>query len=68
MEEIHIGHIIQTELRRQGRSVTWFARQIPCDRTNVYDIFRRDNIDIRLLLRISRILNHDFFSYLSRAL
>ncbi|MBR1809746.1 MAG: XRE family transcriptional regulator [Paludibacteraceae bacterium] len=68
MEEIHIGHIIQSELRRQGRSVTWLARQIPCDRTNVYDIFRRDNIDVKLLLRISRILNHDFFSYLSDAL
>ena len=60
---IHIGKIIKTELHRQDRPVTWFANKLYCDRTNVYSIFKRKSIDTELLLRISQILNHDFFSY-----
>jgi hypothetical protein len=33
-----------------------------CDRTNVYDIFKREGIDTRLLERISIILNRNFFA------
>ena len=32
----HIGQIIEKELHRQERSVTWFARRLYCDRTNVF--------------------------------
>lgn len=60
---VHIGKLIETELRRQERTVAWFARNLYCERTNVYDIFRRESIDTELLLRISRVLKHDFFSY-----
>lgn len=60
---VHIGNLIETELRRQERSVAWFARQLYCERTNVYDIFKRQSIDTYMLLRISIILRHDFFSY-----
>ena len=42
----HIGQIIEKELHRQERSVTWFARRLYCDRTNVYNIFRRQSLDI----------------------
>lgn len=58
---IHIGELIREELRRQERSVAWFARKLYCDRTNAYNIFRRSSIDTETLLRISRILDHDFF-------
>ena len=40
----HIGQIIEKELHRQERSVTWFARRLYCDRTNVYNIFRRQSL------------------------
>jgi len=63
---IHIGKIIESELHRQERSVSWFARKLYCDRSNVYDIFRRENIDVNLLLRISGILKHNFFYYYSQ--
>ena len=46
-------------------SVQWFADSLHCDRRNIYRIFERDNIDILLLSRISRVLNHDFFLDLS---
>lgn len=58
---IPIGQQIEAELRRQERSVSWFARKLCCNRQNVYDIFHRTNIDAELLLRISLILGHNFF-------
>ncbi len=65
---VHIGQVIETELRRQRRSVSWFARELYCDRTNVYKIFRKESIDTMLLYRISTILAHDFFKYYTDAL
>lgn len=60
---IHIGQIIKQELHHQERSVTWFANKLYCDRTNVYKIFKRNSIDTELLLRISIILQYNFFHY-----
>ena len=60
---VHIGTLIKEELRRQERSVAWFARKLCCERTNVYSIFKRESIDTALLLRISCILHHNFFQY-----
>lgn len=59
---VHIGKEIKAELLRQERGVSWLADKLHCDRTNVYDIFKREGIDTRLLQRISIILNRNFFS------
>ena len=59
---IHIGKEIKDELRRQRCGVTWFAQQLHCDRTNVYNIFKREGIDTRQLQRISEILHRNFFA------
>lgn len=61
MTSIHIGKLIEAELHRQERTVTWFAKRLFCERTNVYDIFKRRSIDTDMLLRISIILHHNFF-------
>lgn len=58
---LHIGNLIKAELERQERTVSWFARKLNCDRSNVYKIFKRSTIDTELLLRISKILHYDFF-------
>ena len=58
---VHIGQLIEQELRRQRRSVSWFAKDLYCDRTNVYKLFRKESIDTLLLDRISCVLCHDFF-------
>lgn len=58
---MHIGSLIKEELYRQGKSPTWLASQINCDRTNVYYIFGLESINTALLERISRALNYDFF-------
>ena len=65
---IHIGKVIEKVLRDQGKTVTWFARSLYCDRTNVYKIFQRESVDSEMLYRISKILSHDFFKYYSKEL
>ena len=65
-EPIHIGKQIKAELERQGRKTQWFANQLCFERTNVYNIFRRQSLDTDLLLRISQILQYDFFALYSQ--
>ncbi|MBQ8673881.1 MAG: XRE family transcriptional regulator [Bacteroides sp.] len=62
---VHIGKMIKDELERQERTVTWFADKLSCSRANIYNIFERDNIDIVLLVRISRILRRNFLKELA---
>lgn len=67
-KHVHIGELIKREFDKLPRSctVTWFARLLHCDRTNIYDIFSRQSIDTALLMRISCILNHNFFDDYSK--
>jgi len=64
-KEIHIGRLIQGKLKEDGRTVSWFARSINCERSNAYKIFKKPNIDTELLIRISKILKYDFFKLFS---
>lgn len=66
--DVHIGKMIEKKLRERGCQVTWFANELCTERTNIYKIFRRRSIDTELLMKISRILEYDFFSYYSREL
>ena len=60
-----IGILIKEELEKQERSITWFARKLSCDRSNIYRLFQKESIDTNLLVRISILLGKDFFSDLS---
>ncbi len=68
--QIHVGKLIRTVFDQQPKSHTirWFAAELNCGRANIYDIFNRKTIDTELLIRISRILDHDFFADISRNL
>jgi hypothetical protein len=59
---MHIGKLIREQVEKQGKTVVWFARQLSCSRTNVYKIFERPSIDTSLLMRISNILQYNFFN------
>lgn len=60
-EIIHIGHIIREELRSQGRSVTWLAKQLGTSRMACYRLFHNYSIDTQVLFLISELLGRDFF-------
>ncbi len=63
--EIHIGNLIKQKLRQQERSNAWLARKLFMDSSNVSKMLKRHYIDTDLLLRISIILEEDFFVYYS---
>ncbi len=65
---LHIGNRIKEVLTSKGESVNWLAERIPCERSNVYNLFRRQNIGVDLLFKISLALDHDFFLELSNDL
>ena len=59
---IDIGMEIKKELKRQGHTVSWLARKLFCERSNIYSIFKRRSINTEMLLLISKALHHNFFS------
>lgn len=63
---MHIGERIKEIMELRHRSVVWVARQIDCERTNVYNIFARKDINTNLLRQLCIILEHDFFKELSK--
>ena len=64
---VHIGRLIKQifELQPKSHTIVWFADRLNCRRGNIYDIFNRPTIDTELLMRISQVLNHDFFKDIS---
>lgn len=59
---MHIGQHIEGILKQQGRTARWLSLSIPTERSNVYNIFHRESIDTKLLMRISVVMEHDFFA------
>lgn len=53
--------MIKRELKAQGRSVSWLARTIMMERSSIYKIFERNSLDVALLIKISVVMDHDFF-------
>ena len=62
-DNLHIGQRIQEQLMKDQRSASWLARQIPCSRNHVYKLFKRPSLDGELLLRISVVMQFNFFQY-----
>lgn len=60
-DSIFIGAVIERELRARRITVKDFATALGLQRPNAYRIFQSHSIDTDLLLRISSILDHDFF-------
>ena len=63
MAIINIGSKIKSIVSKKGMTVSEFGRRINKSRENVYSIFKRKSIDTALLLKISEVLEHDFFQY-----
>lgn len=61
----HIKSVWEVYQTQHHMTVVEFARLICVERQTPYNIFKRENIDIQLLARISKVLEHDFFKDLS---
>jgi len=67
-EKIPIGELIKQKLKDNDRHISWLAKKVNCDRSNLYKKLKNNNIEINLLFRISEILQEDFFAYYSEML
>ena len=65
---IHIGKKIKEIQKERGISAADLAKAVPCDRSNIYHVFRRTDISVQLLVRLSAILDYDFLRDLSEDL
>jgi hypothetical protein len=65
MAKLHIGKKIREVVDKSDFSIIEFAKHINLTRDGAYKIFAKDTIDTEQLRHISKVLHHDFFSYLS---
>ena len=63
---MHIGQALKEQLKEDGKSVVWLARELGCHRTNIYNLFDKYSIDTQLLQRISTVMRHNFFDLLQQ--
>jgi len=61
--KIHIGEIIKNKMEVEGKKVSWLAKNINCHRNSVYRIYNQEHLYSELLLKISVILQYNFFSH-----
>jgi transcriptional regulator with XRE-family HTH domain len=63
MPTIEIGQKIKEIFDKRQIKLTEFADELGTVRQNVYRIFKKRHLDTGLLLKISQVLNHNFFQY-----
>lgn len=64
-EEFHIGHRIKEYINSHGIKLQWLSGQMHCHRNTLYNLFERKWIDSDLLMKLSLLLEHDFFAEFS---
>jgi transcriptional regulator with XRE-family HTH domain len=60
---VHIGQKVQEVFEQKALKLSDFADQLGTVRQNVYRIFKKHHLDTGLLMKISEVLNHNFFQY-----
>ena len=61
MEKYHIGQEILKEVKAKFPSVAAFARELCKSSSATYEIFGKTSLDTDLLLKVSKLLDRDFF-------
>ena len=61
IKKIHIGNIVKDYVLKHNVNTSELARKIGKTRQNLYDFYKREDVEVKLLLTISEALNHDFF-------
>lgn len=65
MAHVAIGKEIQLIVKKRGIKVEELAKRLNVSKPNIYDIYRRKTIDIALLKRLCKVLDHNFFENLA---
>jgi hypothetical protein len=67
-EKIHFGHLIKQHLKAQDNSVSWLARLIEYDRSDLRKQLEHCDLHPELLTKISIAMKTDYFSLYSEFL
>ena len=59
-EKIHIGALVKQFVKENNINASELARELGKTRQNLYDLYKRDDVGVKELLPISKVLNHDF--------
>lgn len=63
MEVVEIGQKIKEVFELRNMKLTEFADELGTVRQNVYRIFKKRHVDTGLLLKVSDVLNFNFFQF-----
>ena len=66
--EIHIGNLINEVLSKKNIPPTYLAKCINYEKSGIYKILKKPNINTDTLWRISIALKFNFFDYISKNL
>ena len=61
--KVEIGQKIKEVFDKRQMKLTDFADELGTVRQNVYRIFKKRHLDTGLLIKISQVLDHNFFQY-----
>ena len=61
-EKIHIGALVKQFVKENNINASELARELGKTRQNLYDLYKRDDVGVKELLSISRVLNHNFLA------
>ena len=59
-KKIHLGKLIQSFVKENNINSADLARKIGKTRQNMYDLYKREDIEVKLFLTISEVLKHNF--------
>jgi plasmid maintenance system antidote protein VapI len=63
--EVHIGKLICKKMKESGHTASWLARKMECHPSTIQKIFTKQHINTGVLMRISIILQYNFFAHYS---
>ena len=63
-KEVHLGKLIQTFVKENNINSAELARKVGKTRQNIYDLYKRDDMEVKLFLTISEALHHNFIDEL----
>jgi len=61
--DINIGTIIKRQAKKKGVKNAELAKLLNCHHSNIYHIYKKENICTELLWKLSIILEYNFFKF-----
>ncbi|MGG5207420.1 transposase [Chryseobacterium sp. MIQD13] len=68
LKEIYIGQLIRQRVSECDISVTRISKFLKCREEEVEKIYEKESVDVDLLLKLSKLLEYDFFRLYSQHL